>query len=158
MNEKRFEKSLRKICKEADNPAAMMVRLEKTWRDGFDFNMGKSKIDGEFIIHRTMLRTTVVPLKNAVWAFKNSEEPTEKSVIVSIALDSRLKSYDVRSLSLAPAAADMMLGYIWENCPDIAIGFDEQLNEFYFDENYEELRKHAHTQRKENVKYARHVK
>ena len=132
----------------SDEPDAMMKRLEKTLHMGFNFNVGK--ICDEYIIHRSMLRTRVIPLKNVVWAYKTSDGQAHEKVGVNINLDSGPGMYNVQSLLLKHSDAELMLNYIWENCPNVAIGFDEHLNDLCFAQDFEGLKKYAQTQRNEN--------
>ena len=148
MRNRLFEKSLRKFCQKSGDPDTMMKRLEKTLHTGFDFNTGK--ICDEYIVHRSMFRATVIPLKNVVWAYKTSIGPAHETVGVNINLDSGPGMYNVQTLFLKHSDADLMLHYIWENCPNIAIGFDDQVNDLCYNQDFEGLKKYAYTQRKEN--------
>jgi len=124
-----------------------MICLEETWRDGFDFGMGR--VCSEYLIHQSLLLTTVVSLRNTAWVYKTSDNKAHELISVNFNLISGSRMYNVQTLTFRHDAADLMMNFLFENCPDIALGFDGQLDDLCYNQDMDGLRNYAHTQRRD---------
>ena len=132
-----------KFCKKADNSDAIMARLERTWKTGFDF--GSGRIDNEYLIGLNKMRTKVIPLGSVVWAYMYTASLNGGVVRVDLTVGYNTRKLD--SCVLDNAAIVRILDYITKNCPDIAVGHSKEADKFFRKRNMEALKEYARAQR-----------
>ena len=133
-----------KFCKKTDNPTATMARLEKTWNEGLDFKSGR--IDKEYIICLLGMRSKVIPLENAVWVYKHVSR-NNGAVFVNVMVS--FSNSETKSCLLNEGAVDAILSYVMKNCPDIAVGYEKELEKLHHSKDMIGLKERAHDQRAE---------
>jgi hypothetical protein len=138
-------KGIEKFCQKTPNPEATMARLEQTWRDGLDLIDGR--IDSEYIIFADKLASAVLPLENAVWAYKNTVSRNGVKHLFSLIIyykDGKLEPSLVFNYA---GPVDKALGYILERCPHIAVGYDKETEKLRKDRNIAGFQEYALAQR-----------
>ena len=133
-----------KYCKNTDNPNATMERLKKVWNEGFD--VGAGRIDPEYIILTLGMRSKVIPLGNALWAYKKVTRQQRGPVFSHLFVCYDNRKY--HSASLKSDAIDAITGYIYKNCPNVAVGYAKELDKFYSQKDVQGFGKYAVAQRK----------
>ena len=136
---------IKKFCDTTPNPEATMMRLEKTWKDGLDFNTGR--IDNEYIIYLPGMTSKIIPLKNAVWVYKDVSKDF-KTGVAYIHLFICFDNNEYQSIAFHNHdAINMILNYISENRPDIAVGHEKETEKLYNNKDMDGLRKYARAKR-----------
>ena len=135
--------NIKRFCDESVNPDATMARIEKTWGEGVDFQSGR--IDNEYIICLFGMRSKVIPLENAVCAYKYISRSNGAMLVHLRVYFSNSK---MESCLLNEGAVDTILSYIKKNCPDIATGYTKEMEKLYDNKDMSGLKELAHTQRK----------
>jgi len=136
-------RNIEKYCKKSGNPDAMMARLEKVWNEGFD--IGSGKIDPEYIILTLGLRSKVIPLGNALWAYKKVTYGSAPATHLFVCYD----NHKYHSAMLDLGTIERVTGYIYNNCPNVAVGYDKKLDRFYTKKDVQGFREYARNQRNE---------
>lgn len=143
-------KKIRKFCDKTPDPVATMARLEQTWRDGLDFKYGK--MDSEFIIVQVNFRTSVISLRDAVWVYGIRQ--SVNFIPSGTYLYVHYKEAKRRTVSLSGIRAkylDMILTYVYSNCPHIYVGNDFAIAKIYRTKNWDELLRYAQMQRSATI-------
>ena len=135
-------KGIENFCKKTTNPTATMAQLEKTYSEGYDF--GSGRMDKEYIIVTFGLSSKVIPLKNAVWAYKKVTQGNG-GIFTNLFVCYDKRKY--QSAQLNAGYVDAIIKYILENCPDIAVGYEKKLDNFYAKEDVLGFREYARAQR-----------
>jgi len=141
-------RGIEKFCSESANPEATMERLEKVWSDGHNFLSGRMDKDYIILLIARGLISHVYPLKNVVRAYKYiSYNGAIKSASLCLAFDSGREEDN----QLGEAMVDAVLGYLWTDNPDIAIGNEKEIVDLHKKKDMDGLRDYARQQR-ESVK------
>jgi len=120
-------KKVEKYCAQTPNPEATMARLEQTWRDGG--NIGIGKIDPAYIIAVRDYNVKIISLEGVTGVGKHDGMTTFQGggargnirtySVVFMYKDGKSKSLN---LDMNANAADLIINYISQNCPEIVIG------------------------------------
>ena len=137
-------KGIEKFCNATANPEETMTRLEKTWKEGFDFKMGR--IDKDYIIYIPGVSSEVISIKTVVWAFKKKI----KASCVYLVLYFEERNHRMVEFNNG-IFVDTILDYISKNCPDIAIGREEEIENLYKNKDMEGLKRYARAMRKKGL-------
>ena len=142
------EKAIDKFCNRTAEPSATKARLEQTWNNGMDFELGK--IDDEYIISVINGKVSIIPLQNVVWAYGY----IQSMLFINFNVTLFVKYNDGKTLSLNLAwfstkHLDRILDCMLKSTSQIAIGVSDEFNKLYKSKNWSALLEHAHAQRKE---------
>ena len=144
-------KGIENFCKKTAYPDAMMARLERTWNSGLDFKAGR--IDHEYIICLIGMHSKVIPLGNAVLAYKYvTRSGHAQFVNLMVAYnDGNTQSCKFDNQGIV----DTILKYILDKCADIAVepkavyglGSPTETEELFNSKDMNGLRRYARAQR-----------
>jgi len=135
-------RGIEKYCEKTNDPNATMARMKEVWDHGFDF--GSGRMNSAYIIALLGLRSLVIPLENALWAYK---KVTTGNVGTFTHLFVCYDKRKYQSVALDSGAIEAITNYIFKNCPDIAVGYDKKLDKFYADADVAGFREYARAQR-----------
>ena len=136
-------KGIEKYCNKTNDPEAMMARMKKVWETGFDHGAGK--IDPEYIILILGLSSKVIPLGDALWAYKKVTQDIGRGTYTHLFVCYDQHKY--HSAAISAEAVEAILAYILKNCPGVAVGYDKQLDQFYSEMDTQGFREYASSQR-----------
>ena len=142
-----FTRGVKNYCSRTAYPEETKARLEKTWSEGFDF--GSGWMDKEYIIWLEWNGSKVIPLSKAVWAAKGTKKGPKGQAFYFMnvyfddgAIESHIHHQEV---------IDGILGYIFKNCPQIAVGGKIEIKELFMNRDYSALEEYAFNQRNEEL-------
>ena len=137
-------RGVERFCETTQSPDYTMSRLEETWSRGTEMKAGR--MNESFIIYTQGMRSRVIPLEQAVWAYKTARRRGGflYPALVVFFSDDQDQSYPFYD---APAL-DQILSYLRENCPDIALGREKEIENLYHNGEIDKLRTFARAQRK----------
>ena len=142
-------RGIEKFCSESANPEATMERLEKVWSDGHNFLSGRMDKDYIILLIARGLTSYVYPLKNVVRAYKYiSYNGAVKTASLCLVFDNGKEEDN----QLGEAMVDTVLGHLWTDNPDIAIGNEKEAIRLHKNKDIDGLRAYARQQRESGKK------
>ena len=135
-------KEIEKFCNDSHDPGAMMERLEKVWREGV--NYGSFRLDAEYIIYASGMKTAVIPLKGAVLTYK---EVDRASGAVFVILNVRYGDGQWNKHHMNEGEVNTILRHVMENCRNIAVGENKETNALWREKDMDGFRVYARNQR-----------
>ncbi|MCL2639015.1 MAG: hypothetical protein FWD48_11680 [Oscillospiraceae bacterium] len=142
-------RDIKRFCKRASVPADALVRLEKTWANGFDF--GEGRIDREYIILIKNHTARVIALGNAVWVYIDTTEQMKGFLQIkndytkTTQMEFNFLEHfaDMFICQPSPEAINAMLDYIRKNKPEVVTEYSENAEKLYNDGNMDGLKELA---------------
>jgi hypothetical protein len=137
-------KGIEKFCKKTPDPAATMAQLEKTWRAGFDFTVGR--MDDKYIIFVDRFASAALTFENAVWVWKsvwwNKGINYYKLMVYynNGELEQSLVFTD-------PTPIDRITEYVFAHFPYIAVGENKETEKLRKEKNMSGFKEYALAQR-----------
>ena len=136
-------KGIENYCAKSNDPEAMLDRMKQVWETGLDHGAGK--IDAEYIILILGLSSKVIPLGDALWAYKKVTQDIGRGTYTHLFVCYDQHQY--HSAAISPAAVETILAYILKNCPGVAVGYSAELDRFYSEMDVQGFREYASNQR-----------
>lgn len=143
---KNVAKRIEAFCEETDNPKQTFAHLEKAWNHGETCKLGKMSRDFIFLLIKGDIY--IIDVKQVIWIYGHLTSMNFIRYNVSLHVKNKYRKDQLLNLAwFSKKSLNQIETFVFENCPHIVVGVNDEINQMVFNRDLEALLQYAHKQR-----------